>query len=42
VVNFAEYQDVVEKILAKKPMKAITILIDMKDIEKAASKVCIG
>jgi hypothetical protein len=41
VVNFTEYQDVINKILKQKPTKALTILLDMNDVEKAASKVSI-
>jgi hypothetical protein len=28
------------KILEKQPTRAITIFVDMKDVEKAANKVC--
>jgi len=39
VINFNEYEDVVNKILEKKPTRAITIFVDMKDVEKSI-KVC--
>ena len=35
VINFEEYEDVVIKILEKKPTRAITIFINMKDVEKS-------
>jgi hypothetical protein len=38
VENFFEYEDVVKKIVERKPTKAVTISIDMKDVEKAAKK----
>jgi hypothetical protein len=34
VINYKEYKDVTNKILEKKPTRAITIFVDMKDIEK--------
>jgi hypothetical protein len=34
VINYEEYEDVTNKILEKKPTRAITIFVDMKDIEK--------
>jgi hypothetical protein len=40
VINFNEYEDVVNKILEKKPTRAITIFVDMKDVEKSI-KVCV-
>ncbi len=30
----------VKKVLKRWPMKAITVLVDMKDVNKAAKKVC--
>ena len=39
VINFEEYKDAVNKILEKKPTRAITIFVDMKDVEKCV-KVC--
>jgi len=39
VINFEEYEDVAHKILEKKPIRAITIFVDMKDIEKS-TRVC--
>jgi hypothetical protein len=35
VINFEEYEDVARKILEKRPTRAITIFIDMKDVEKS-------
>ena len=40
VENFLEYEDVVKKVLEKRPTRAITVFIDMKDVDKAAKKVC--
>jgi hypothetical protein len=40
VENFSEYEDVVKKVLEKRPTRAITVYVDMKDIERAAKKVC--
>ena len=40
VVNFEEYEAVANKILEKKPTRAITIFVDMKDVEKGIT-VCI-
>jgi hypothetical protein len=34
VINYEEYEDVANKVLEKKPMRAVTIFVDMKDIEK--------
>ena len=34
VINYEEYEDVANKVLEKKPTRAITIFVDMKDIEK--------
>jgi hypothetical protein len=34
VINYKEYEDVVNKVLEKRPTRAITIFVDMKDIEK--------
>jgi hypothetical protein len=34
VINYEEYEDVTNKVLEKKPTRAITIFVDMKDIEK--------
>jgi len=39
VFNFEEYEDVAHKILEKKPTRAITIFVDMKDVEKAQGYV---
>jgi len=39
VINYEEYEDVTNKILEKKPTRAITISVDMKDIERSI-KVC--
>ena len=39
VENFAEYEDVVKRVLERRPTKAITVYVDMKDIDKAAKKV---
>ncbi len=39
IINFREYEDVSHKILEKKPTRAITIFIDMKDIEKS-TRIC--
>lgn len=30
----------VKKILERRPTKAITVFVDMKDVDKAAKKVC--
>jgi len=30
----------VKKVLEKRPTRAITVFVDMKDVEKAAKKVC--
>ena len=30
-----EYEDVANKIIEKKPMRVVTIFIDMKDIERS-------
>jgi capsule polysaccharide modification protein KpsS len=40
VENFSEYEDMVRKVLKLQPMKAITVFVDMKDINHAAKKVC--
>jgi len=37
VINYEEYEDVANKVLQKKPTRAITIFVDMKDIEKNGS-----
>lgn len=37
VINYEEYEDVANKVLEKKPTRAITIFVDMKDIEKIGS-----
>ncbi len=34
VINYEEYEDVVNKVLEKNPTRAITIFVDMKDIER--------
>jgi len=39
VINFEEYEDVANKILERKPTKAVTIFVDMKDVERSI-KVC--
>ena len=39
VENFSEYEDVVKKVLEKQPTKAITVFVDMKDVDRAAKKV---
>lgn len=38
VENFSEYEDVVKKVLEKQPTRAITVFVDMKDVDKAARK----
>ncbi len=40
VENFSEYDDVVKKVLKLQPTKAITVFVDMKDVNHAAKKVC--
>ena len=35
VINYMEYEDVANKIIEKKPMRVVTIFIDMKDIERS-------
>ena len=37
VINYKEYEDVANKVLEKQPTRAITVLVDMKDIEKNGS-----
>jgi len=39
VINFEEYEDVANKILERKPTRAVTIFVDMKDVERSI-KVC--
>jgi hypothetical protein len=39
VENFSEYEDVVKKVLEKRPTRAITVYVDMKDVDRAAKKV---
>jgi len=39
VENFSEYQDVVSKIIERQPTRAVTISVDMADVERAAAKV---
>ena len=34
VINYEEYEDVVNKVLEKNPTRAIIIFVDMKDIER--------
>ncbi len=34
VINYEEYEDIVNKVLEKNPIRAITIFVDMKDIER--------
>ena len=34
VINYEEYEDIVNKVLEKNPTRAITIFVDMKDIER--------
>ena len=34
VINYEEYEDVVNKVLEKNPTRAITIFVDMKDIKR--------
>ena len=34
VINYEEYEDVVNKVLEKNPTRAITIFVDIKDIER--------
>ena len=34
VINYKEYEDVVNKVLEKNPTRAITIFVNMKDIER--------
>jgi uncharacterized protein YlbG (UPF0298 family) len=36
-----EYKDVVKKVLEKWPTRPITIYVDMKDVDRAAKKVCV-
>jgi hypothetical protein len=33
-----EYEDVVKKVLEKRPTRAITVFVDMKDVDCAAKK----
>jgi hypothetical protein len=40
VVNYEEYEAVVNKILEKRPTRAVTVFVDMKDVKKSI-KVCI-
>jgi hypothetical protein len=35
VKNFLEYEDVVKKVLEKRPTRAIIVFVDMKDIKCA-------
>lgn len=35
VINYAEYEDITNKFIEKKPTRAITIFIVMKDIERS-------
>jgi len=30
----------VKKVLERQPMRAITVFVDMKDVDRAAKKVC--
>ena len=39
VENFAEYEDVVKRVLERRPTKAITVYVDIKDIDRAAKKI---
>jgi hypothetical protein len=32
-VNFSEYEDVVQKVLKRRPTRAITVFVDMKDVD---------
>ena len=32
----------VKKVLEKRPTKAITVYLDMKDVDRAAKKVCVS
>jgi hypothetical protein len=34
IINYKEYEDIVNKVLEKKPIRAITIFVDMKDIKR--------
>ncbi|KAN0107087.1 hypothetical protein V8E52_010508 [Russula decolorans] len=38
VENFMEYQDMVRRVLERRPTRAITIFVDMKDVDCAAKK----
>ena len=37
IINYEKYKDVTNKVLEKKLIRAITIFVDMKDIEKIGS-----
>lgn len=39
VENYGEFEEMVEKLLERRPTKLVTLCVDMKDIEKAAAKV---
>ncbi|KAF8494901.1 hypothetical protein F5888DRAFT_1616438 [Russula emetica] len=39
VENFLEYEDVVKKVLERRPTKAITVFVDMKDVDCAVKKL---
>jgi hypothetical protein len=38
VENFSEYEDVVKKVMKRQPTRAITVFVDMKDVDHAAKK----
>ena len=35
VINYMEYKDIANKIIEKKPMRVVTIFVDMKDIKRS-------
>ena len=38
VENFLEYEDVVKKVLERRPTRGITVFVDMKDVDRAVKK----
>ena len=40
VKNFSKYKDMVKKVLEREPTWAITVFVDIKDVDHAAKKVC--
>jgi ACT domain-containing protein len=38
VENFSKYEDMVKKVMERQPTRAITVFIDIKDIDRTAKK----